>query len=190
MEVIPTLFKEVLIIKPKLHFDHRGSFSEKFNRQDFIKHIGYQIDFCQDNITHSKRGVLRGLHYQLHPHAQSKLVSVIKGTVLDIIVDIRKGSPTFGKHFSKELSENNHLNIFIPRGFAHGYITLSKKSIFQYKVDQYYHPESEITIAPNDPELGINWILPESEWLQSDKDKKQLMLKETILFDYNKDMNE
>ena len=127
MEVIPTLFKEVLIIKPKLHFDHRGSFSEKFNRQDFIKHTGYQIDFCQDNITHSKRGVLRGLHYQLHPHAQSKLVSVIKGTVLDIIVDIRKGSPTFGKHFSKELSENNHLNIFIPRGFAHGFITLSEK---------------------------------------------------------------
>ena len=119
------------------------------------------------------------------------MVSVIQGTVLDVIVDIRQGSPTFGKHFSIELSENNRLNIFYTKRFCSWFfITLSEKSIFQYKVDQYYHPESEITIAPNDPELGINWILPESEWLQSDKDKKQLMLKETILFDYNKDMNE
>ena len=154
MQIMPTLFVRGSLIKPN-HIDIRGSFCEKFHRKDFIEQIGYQIDFCQDNITLSKKGVLRGLHYQLHPYAQSKLVSVIQGTVL-IIVDIRQGSPTFGKHFSIELSENNRLNIFIPRGFAHGFITPSEKSIsIQSRIQKYYHPKT-ITIAPNETELGIN----------------------------------
>ena len=187
MQVISTLFKEVLVLKPKIHKDTvRGSFSEQYQRLDFNKAIGREIDFCQDNLTHSKKGVLRGLHYQLYPHTQSKLVSVIQGTVLDVIVDIRKGSPTFGKHFAEELSDQNNLHLFIPRGFAHGYITLSETSIFHYKVDNYYKIQSEGSIAANDSELGIDWILPEKEWIQSDKDKKHPSLKDAILFDYKK----
>ena len=163
MEVRSTLLKEVLLFKSKIHIDDRGSFKEQFHRSNFLKETGIEIDFIQDNITHSKKGVLRGLHYQIYPNTQSKLVSVIKGTVLDVVVDIRKGSPTFGKHFTQELSDQNNFQLFIPRGFAHGYITLSKTSIFHYKVDNYYHPQSEGSIAPNDPELNIDWIIPEFE---------------------------
>tara|TARA_B100000575_G_C23026206_1_gene590959 strand:+ start:183 stop:755 length:573 start_codon:yes stop_codon:yes gene_type:complete len=186
VKAISTLFKEVLILKSKTHKDLRGSFSEKYKRLDFIKAVGREIVFCQDNLTHSKKGVLRGLHYQLNPYAQSKLVSVIKGSVLDVVVDIRKGSPTFGKYFAVELSDQNNLQLYIPRGFAHGYITLSETSIFHYKVDNYYNIQSEGSIAPNDSELGIDWILPEKEWIQSDKDKKHPNLKDAILFDYKK----
>lgn len=188
MQAIPTLFKEVFLIKSKIHKDERGSFSEQYQRFDFNKAIGDKIDFCQNNLVRSKKGVLRGLHYQLYPNAQSKLVNVIQGTVLDVVVDIRKGSPTFGKHFSQILSDQNNLQLFIPRGFAHGYITLSEISIFQYKVDNFYHSQSEGSIAPNDPELGIDWLLPENEWIQSDKDKKHTQLKDSILFDYKQNL--
>ena len=188
MQPTSTLFKEVFLFKSKNHKDKRGSFSEQFRRFDFNKAIGDKIDFCQDNIVHSKKGVLRGLHYQLYPNAQSKLIIVIQGTVLDVVVDIRKGSPTFRKYLTQELSDQNNLQLFIPRGFAHGYITLSEKSIVQYKVDNFYYPQSEGSIAPNDPELGIDWILPETEWIQSDKDQKHPQLKDAPLFDYKQNL--
>ena len=188
MRVISTIFKEVLLIKSKIHKDKRGSFSEQYQRFDFNKVTGYKIDFCQNNLAHSKKGVLRGLHYQLYPNAQSKLVSVIQGAVLDVVLDIRKGSPTFGKHFAQELSDQNNLQLFIPRGFAHGYITLTEKSIFQYKVDNFYYPKSEGSIAPNDPELGIDWIIPEADWIQSDKDQMHPKLKDAPLFDYKQNL--
>ena len=137
-------------------------FSERYNEKELYQAIGKQITFCQDNQASSIKGVLRGLHYQLPPFSQTKLVEVLQGSVLDIIVDIRKGSPTFGQHFSQELNDLNRLQLLIPRGFAHGYITLSETSLFQYKVDQYYHPKSEGSIAPDDPSLGIDWRLPKA----------------------------
>jgi len=188
MIAIPTLFKEVFLIKPLVHKDARGSFREGYKGKDFQRLIGSQIDFCQDNLTDSKKGVLRGLHYQLPPFSQSKLVTVLQGSVLDVVVDIRKGSPTFGKHFSQELSAKNQLQLFVPRGFAHGYITLSASSLFMYKVDQYYHPKSEGSIAPDDPNLGIDWRLPKSEWIQSEKDQNHPALDQTKLFDYKEDL--
>tara|TARA_B100001173_G_scaffold312554_1_gene334718 strand:- start:118 stop:690 length:573 start_codon:yes stop_codon:yes gene_type:complete len=186
MTIIQTVFKEVLLLKPEIYFDARGSFSEQFLSKSFQEAVGKQINFSQDNLTHSKKGVLRGLHYQLPPHSQSKLVSVIHGAVLDVVVDIRKGSPTFGQHFSKELTDENQLQLFIPKGFAHGYITLSENSVFHYKVDQYYHPESEGCIAPDDSNLNINWIIPKDKWIQSKKDQNNPLLKEAIIFDYKK----
>ena len=188
MKVTPTLFNEVFILNPKLHIDFRGSFKESFNQKKFESSVGIGILFCQDNLTHSKKGVLRGLHYQLPPFAQTKLVSVLQGTVLDVVVDVRKGSPTFGHHFSCELSAENQLQLFIPRGFAHGFITLSETSIFMYKVDQYYNFKSEGSITPDDPALGIDWQLPKSEWIQSEKDKKHPSLAEAPLFNYNVDL--
>jgi dTDP-4-dehydrorhamnose 3,5-epimerase len=188
MQIISCFFKEVLLLKSNSFIDKRGSFSEQYNRFDFLKATGSEVDFCQDNLTHSKKGVLRGLHYQLYPNSQSKLVSVIQGAVLDVVVDIRKGSPTFGKHFTQQLSNQNNFQLFIPRGFAHGYITLSETSIFHYKVDNNYSPQSEGGISPNDPELGIDWMLPETEWIQSDKDRKHPELKDAILFDYKKNL--
>ena len=187
MTVIPTLFKEVFLLKPIVHQDVRGSFSERFNKKAFEAAVGNSIDFCQDNQTYSKKGVLRGLHFQLPPFAQSKLVSVIQGRVLDVVVDLRKGSPTFGKHFSQELSAANQLQIFIPRGFAHGFITLSDTSLFSYKVDQYYHPQNEGSIAPDDPSLAIDWQLAKEEWIQSEKDKAHPFLSKALLFDFKDD---
>ncbi|MEL0318784.1 MAG: dTDP-4-dehydrorhamnose 3,5-epimerase [Flavobacteriaceae bacterium] len=184
MTATPTLFKEVLLLQPEKHRDNRGSFTEGYNQKVFAVATGLQLHFCQDNYTTSKKGVLRGLHYQLPPYSQSKLVTVLEGRVLDVVVDVRKGSPTFGRHFSQELSAENGLQLFIPRGFAHGYITLSETSLFMYKVDQYYHPESEGSIAPEDPELGIDWKLPQSEWILSDKDRHHPLLKDSPLFDY------
>ena len=188
MIAIPTLFKEVFLLKPELHEDTRGSFMEAYKQKAFEQRIGRKIDFCQDNYTTSKKGVLRGLHYQLPPFSQSKLVSVLKGTVLDVVVDIRKGSSTFGRHFSQELSAENQLQLFVPRGFAHGYITLSEDSIFMYKVDNYYQPDSEGSIAPDAPDLGIDWKLPKSEWIRSKKDQKHPSLSEASLFDYKQDL--
>ena len=188
MNIKTTPFKEVFILKPNLHLDERGSFMESFNEREVQKVTRKKIFFCQDNQTFSKKGVLRGLHYQLPPYSQTKLVSVIQGSVLDVIVDIRKGSPTFGQHFSCELSHENKLQLFVPRGFAHGFITLSETSIFMYKVDQYYNFESEGSIAPDDPALGIDWQIPQSEWIQSKKDKKHPTLAEASLFDYNMDL--
>ena len=188
MNIKTTPFKEVFILKPNVHLDERGSFRESFNGREAEKVLGRKIMFCQDNLTHSKKGVLRGLHYQLHPFSQTKLVQVIQGNVLDVVVDIRKGSPTFGQYFNCQLSAENQLQLFIPRGFAHGFITLSETSIFIYKVDQYYNFESEGSIAPDDPALGIDWQIPPSEWIQSEKDKNHLTLAAAPLFDYNKDL--
>jgi len=185
MNVKTTPLREVLILKPNLHLDERGSFMESFNEREIEKALGRKILFCQDNQAFSKKRVLRGLHYQLPPFSQSKLVRVTEGKVLDIVVDVRKGSPTFGQYFSCELSAENQLQLFIPRGFAHGYITLSETSIFIYKVDQFYNFESEGSITPNDSALGIDWQLPQSEWIQSEKDKKHPTLAEAPLFDYN-----
>ena len=184
----PTFFKDVLLIKPVKYSDKRGSFSEYFSKRDLEKIIGRNINLCQDNLTHSKKGVLRGLHYQLPPTAQSKLVSVILGTVLDVVLDVRKGSPTFGQYMSQELSAENQFQLFIPRGFAHGFITLRETSIFQYKVDNYYHPENEGSVAPNDPVLAIDWKLPEESWIQSEKDLKHPSLMDATVFDFMEDL--
>ena len=188
MTAIPTLFKEVWLLKPIQHTDLRGSFMESFNQNNFEDATGKQIQFCQDNQTFSKKGVLRGLHYQLPPFSQSKLVGVLQGKVLDVVVDIRKGSPNFGQHFTQELSAENQLQLFIPKGFAHGYITLTETSLFTYKVDQYYNPESEGSIAPNDPTLAIDWQLPQEEWIQSEKDKTHPQLDQAPLFDFNQNL--
>tara|TARA_B100000768_G_scaffold168816_1_gene173954 strand:- start:16 stop:588 length:573 start_codon:yes stop_codon:yes gene_type:complete len=188
MNIKTTPFKEVFILKPNVHLDERGSFMESFNEREAEKALGRKIAFCQDNLTYSKKGVLRGLHYQLPPFSQTKLVSVIQGSVLDVVVDIRKKSPTFGQYFSFELSAENQLQLFIPRGFAHGFITLSETSIFIYKVDQYYNFASEGSITPDDPALGIDWQISPSEWIQSEKDKKHPTLAEASFFDYNTDL--
>ena len=184
MNIKTTPFKEVFILKPKVHLDERGYFTESFNAIQFEKATGLKINFCQDNETHSKKGVLRGLHYQLPPFSQSKLVRVIEGKVLDVIVDVRKGSPTFGQHYNCELSAENQLQIFIPRGFAHGYITLSESSIFSYKVDNYYNKESEGSIAYDDPNLGIDWILDPSTFLISEKDRLHPNFDQAQCFDF------
>ncbi len=188
MKIIDTFFSTVLLMKPKIIVDKRGTFSENFNSKIFKKKVNKNIIFCQDNVTFSKKGVIRGLHYQLPPNPQTKLVNVIQGRVLDVVVDIRKGSPEFGKYISRELSDTNNLQLFIPRGFAHGFITLSETSIFHYKVDNYYYPESEGSIAPNDPDLGIDWLLPEAEWIQSDKDQNHPQLKDAHLFDFKQNL--
>ena len=186
--VVPTQLEDVFLLKTNLYNDARGSFKESFNLKIFEDYIGKKINFCQDNLSVSKRGVIRGLHYQLNPYSQSKLVSVISGKVLDVVVDLRKGSPSFGKHLTQELSAENGLQLFIPRGFAHGYITISEKSIFHYKVDEYYHPESDRGIAANDDALGINWQISESEWVQSEKDKNRPNFSEATLFNYKTDL--
>ena len=188
MNIKTTPFKEVFILQPIVHLDERGSFMESFNEREVEKALERKTSFYQDNLTFSKKGVLRGLHYQLPPFSQTKLVQVVQGSVLDVVVDIRKGSPTFGQSYSCELSAENQLQLFIPRGFAHGFITLSETSIFIYKVDQYYNFESEGSITPDDPALGIDWQLSPSEWIQSEKDKKHPKLAEAPLFNYNADL--
>ena len=188
MIIKTTPFKGIFILEPKVHLDERGSFMESFNKKKVEKALGRKIMFCQENQTFSKKGVLRGLHYQLPPFSQTKLVQVVQGKVLDVVVDIRKGSPTFGQYFSCELSAENRLQLFIPRGFAHGFISLSETSIFMYKVDQYYNVASEGSITPDDPALGIDWQIPQSEWIQSEKDKKHPTLAEASIFDYNTDL--
>ncbi len=185
MKIESTEFKEVIIFNNQNYDDLRGSFKESFRLDKIELAINRKICFCQDNLANSKKGVIRGLHYQLEPFSQSKLVSVIKGSVLDVIVDIRKGSPTFGKHISHKLNDINHQHLFIPRGFAHGYITLSDESIFHYKVDNFYNKTSEASIAFDDPKLRINWKLPKSEFIISEKDKNHPVLDKAILFDYN-----
>ena len=185
MKIELTKLNDVIIFRSEPHEDIRGSFKESFHLDKIEQAVKRKIYFCQDNLVESKKGVIRGLHYQMSPFSQSKLVSVIKGRVLDVIVDIRKGSPTFGKYIKTELSENNQKYIFIPRGFAHGYITLSQNSIFHYKVDNYYEKKSERSIAFDDPKLGIDWILPQSDWIVSKKDNNHLSLDEAPIFDFN-----
>ena len=185
MRIETTEFKDVLLITSKSYKDNRGAFQENFRKDKLENFIERKIYFCQDNLANSKKGVIRGLHYQLQPFSQSKLVSVIKGSVLDVIVDIRKGSPTFGKYISHELNDHNHQQLFIPRGYAHGYITLSEESVFHYKVDNLYNKTSEASIAFDDPKLQINWKLSKSEFIISEKDQNHPFLDKAMLFDYN-----
>lgn len=168
------------LIHDTFHGDHRGYFFESFNRKTFLAQTGLDVNFVQDNQSRSQKGVLRGLHYQLGEHAQAKLVRVLQGKVLDVAVDLRKGSSTFGQHFAIELSDQSHTQLFVPRGFAHGFVVLSEEAVFFYKCDNYYHPAAEGGIAYNDPALAINWALPESELILSAKDKVQPLLKEVI----------
>lgn len=185
MKIIETAIEGVVIIEPRLFKDERGYFFESFSQREFEEKIR-KISFVQDNESKSSYGVLRGLHFQKPPYAQSKLVRVIKGAVLDVAVDIRKGSPTFGKHVAVELTEENHLQLFIPRGFAHGFSVLSQEVIFQYKCDNFYAPQSEGTLAWDDSDLNINWRIPTNQIILSEKDKHHEKLKDASwLFDYN-----
>ncbi|GAL62292.1 dTDP-4-dehydrorhamnose 3,5-epimerase [Algibacter lectus] len=170
MTVKETKLKDCFILEPKVFLDKRGSFIESYNKKVFYELTGQKIDFVQDNESFSKRGVLRGLHFQKGEYAQSKLVRVITGRILDVVVDLREDSNSFGKHFSTELSEENKKQLFIPRGFAHGFIVLSNTVLFSYKCDNFYNKESESGIIYNDRVLNIDWKLPENEFIVSDKD--------------------
>lgn len=187
MNIIKTSIEGVVILEPRIFADDRGYFFESFSQKVFDELVR-PIRFVQDNESKSKYGVLRGLHFQKGEHAQSKLVRVVKGQVWDVAVDIRRGSPTFGKYVSVELSEENKRQFFIPRGFAHGFAVLSQEAIFQYKCDHYYAPESEGAIAWNDPDIGIDWPVAASDILLSEKDKKHPRLADSLeLFDYHVD---
>ena len=187
MEYIETEIQGVYIIKPKVFFDARGYFYEAWKQDEFEQNVG-KINFVQDNESKSCYGVLRGLHFQKPPHAQSKLVRVVKGKVLDVAVDIRRGSPTFGRYVAVELSEENHRQFFIPRGFAHGFVVLSEEAVFQYKCDDFYAPQCEGAIAWDDPDLGIEWGIPMEDVILSEKDKAHPGLKDAAeLFDYSTD---
>ena len=178
MEVLKTAIEGLLIIDPTVFGDSRGYFFESYNKQRFNEATGLDIDFVQDNQSKSCYGVLRGLHFQKPPYAQSKLVRCVRGKVLDVAVDIRKSSPTFGKYVAVELTEDNHRQLFIPHGFAHGFVVLSEEAIFQYKCDNFYHKESEGAIAWNDPEINIDWSIPFDDVILSDKDKVNPLLKD------------
>jgi dTDP-4-dehydrorhamnose 3,5-epimerase len=171
MLVENTNLKDCFVIKPKVLYDNRGYFFESFNKKTFNEHTGLEIDFVQDNQSQSKKGVLRGLHFQIGDYEQAKLVRVIKGSVLDVCVDLRENSETYLKHFSVILSEENKKQLFIPRGFAHGFVVLEDETIFSYKCDNYYHKESERGIIYNDTDLDIDWMLNEQELIVSEKDQ-------------------
>lgn len=177
MDVLKTEIDGVVVIKPKLFKDERGYFFESFNELEFINKVGI-VDFVQDNESMSSYGVVRGLHFQKPPYTQAKLVRCVKGAVLDVAFDIRKDSPTYGKYVAIELTEDNHLQLFIPKGFAHGFSVLSDKAIFQYKCDEFYHPESDGGISISDESLGINWRISKDKMILSDKDKKHPLFKE------------
>ena len=188
MQFIRTNIPDVIIIEPKVHGDDRGYFVETFRADKLEEFLGYKINFCQDNESKSNKGVLRGLHYQLSPAAQTKLVRVIQGRVLDVAVDIRKNSPTFGQYVAVELSAENKKQLLVPRGFAHGFVVLEDDTIFAYKVDNYYSPECDRGIAFDDGSLNIDWILKTEELKLSDKDTKQPKLNETNdLFEFGVD---
>jgi len=185
MQFIRTKIPDVVIIEPKIHGDSRGYFVETFRADKLEEFIGYKINFCQDNESKSSKGVLRGLHYQLPPYAQTKLVRVIQGKVLDVAVDIRKNSPTFGQYVAVELSAENKKQLLVPRGFAHGFVVLEDDTTFAYKVDSYYSPQCDRGIAYDDESLEIDWILNTDELLLSKKDKVQPKLKDiNDLFEY------
>lgn len=186
MKFSRTKIHDVILVEPKVFGDDRGYFVETFRSDLFEQETGIKTTFTQDNESRSDHGVLRGLHYQLPPHAQSKLVRVIEGKVLDVAVDIRTGSPTFGQHVSVELSAENKHQLFIPRGFAHGFVVLSETAVFAYKVDNYYSPECDRGLSFSDPALNIDWLLEPAALQLSDKDKHQPLLAEAMdLFDYN-----
>jgi len=185
MNFIRTEIPDVVIIESQVHGDERGYFVETFRADKLEEFLGYKINFTQDNESKSSRGVLRGLHYQLHPMAQTKLVRVIQGSVLDVAVDIREGSPTFGKHVAVELNNKNKRQLLVPRGFAHGFVVLEDDTIFAYKVDNYYSPENDRGIAFDDNTLEIDWKIPYAELNLSAKDKVQPKLAETDdIFEY------
>ena len=188
MEIEHTAIPGVEIIHPRIFGDSRGYFFEAWNSRDFAQAVR-PVDFCQDNESRSCFGVVRGLHFQKGEHSQSKLVRVLEGRVLDVVVDIRRGSPTFGMHVAVELSGENHLQFFIPRGFAHGFSVLSETAVFQYKCDRFYAPGAEAGIAWDDPSLGIDWKLPSDKVILSEKDSCNPLLKDcSFLFDYNQDL--
>ena len=179
MEVIKTNIEGALIIEPRVFEDARGYFFESFSQREFDAKVG-PVRFVQDNESKSSYGVMRGLHFQAPPFAQSKLVRCVRGRVLDVVVDIRRGSPTYGQHVAVELSEDNHRQFFIPRGFAHGFAVLSEEAVFQYKCDEYYHPESEGGISILDSSLGIDWHIPAEHVILSEKDTKHLLLRDFV----------
>lgn len=188
MNVIQTDIPGVVIIEPRVFEDSRGYFFESYSQRDFDQMVR-PVRFVQDNESKSSYGVLRGLHFQKGEYSQSKLVRVVKGTVLDVAVDIRKGSPTFGKYVSVELSENNHRQFFVPRGFAHGFSVLSEEAVFQYKCDNLYSPQNEGAIAWDDPQIGVDWKIPADKAILSAKDAAHPMLKDCdCLFDFNEDL--
>ena len=176
MNVIQTGIEGLVLLEPKVFGDDRGYFFEVFNEREFAEKVA-PVHFVQDNESKSRYGVVRGLHFQKGEHAQAKLVRVVKGAVLDVAVDLREGSPTWGRHFAAELTEENHRMMFIPRGFAHGFSVLSEEVVFQYKCDNLYCPASEGAIAWNDPSLGIDWRIPEKDVILSEKDRHHPFLR-------------
>ena len=185
MEVLTTDIEGVYIIKPRVFGAARGYFFESYSKREFEEKVG-KVDFVQDNESMSKKGVMRGLHFQRPPFSQSKLVRCVKGSVLDVAVDIRKGSPTYGKHVAVELTEDNHLQFFIPKGFAHGFVVLSDVAVFQYKCDNFYHPEADGGISILDDSLGIDWKISTQNAILSEKDTKHPLLKDfDSPFDFN-----
>ena len=183
MNIIQTALDGVLIIEPRVFQDARGYFFESFSQRDFDAQVapllGHSVTFVQDNESMSSYGVVRGLHYQKPPYTQSKLVRCVRGSVLDVAVDIRKGSPTFGQHVAVELTEENHRQFFIPKGFAHGFAVLSETAVFQYKCDEFYHPEADAGIQLLDPALDIDWRIPWDRAIMSEKDRLRPTLAET-----------
>ena len=177
MEIIKTEIEGLLIIEPRIFSDARGYFFESFSQREFEEKVG-PIHFVQDNESMSTYGVMRGLHFQRPPFTQSKLVRCVSGRVLDVAVDIRQGSPTYGKHVAVELTGDNHRQFFIPKGFAHGFAVLSDKAVFQYKCDEFYHPEADAGISILDESLGIDWRIPTADVILSDKDTRHSMLKD------------
>ena len=175
MNVIKTTIPDLLILEPRVFKDARGYFFESFSQRIFDEMVR-PVTFVQENESRSSRGVVRGLHFQKPPYTQAKLVRCTRGRVLDVVVDIRKGSATFGKSFSAVLSEENHLQLFIPKGFAHGFSVLSDVAVFQYQCDEYYHPEAESGISALDPALAIDWLVPEEEMIMSEKDRARSCL--------------
>lgn len=180
MNIIRTDIPDLLVIEPDIYGDSRGYFFESFSRRKFEEATGIKVDFVQDNESRSSYGVVRGLHFQKSPYAQAKLVRVVRGRVRDIAVDLRPDSPTFGKYYAIELSEDDHRQFFIPKGFAHGFSVLSDDAVLQYKCDEYYAPESEGGIAWNDPDLDIDWQIPEDKMIISPKDQNHPTLKEYL----------
>ena len=183
MNIIKTALEGVLIIEPRVFNDARGYFFESFSQRDFDAQVapllGHTVNFVQDNESMSSYGVVRGLHFQNPPYTQAKLVRCVQGRVLDVAVDIRKGSPTFMQHVAVEISEENHLQFFIPKGFAHGFAVLSETAVFQYKCDEFYHPEADAGIQLLDPALGIDWQIPWDRAIMSEKDRIRPTLAET-----------
>ena len=181
MELKETTLKDCYLLEPKVHTDARGAFFEAYRKDELEALLGQRIDFVQDNHSVSKKGVLRGLHFQKEPYAQAKLVRVVEGEVLDVVVDLRTGSPTYGQHYKTRLSAENRKILFIPRGMAHGFLSLTEEAIFTYKCDNYYRKDAEAGILFNDPELQIDWEYPLQDLILSEKDRKLPTLKQLVL---------